>query len=123
MPRPVHFEIFADDPERATSFYETVFGWQIKKWEGPQDYWLITTGEKEEPGIDGGLAKNQHPGAAKTTNTIGVDSVDDFTTKVTDAGGTIIMPKMAIPGIGYLAYCTDTVGNDFGLMEADSSAK
>jgi len=45
MPRVVHFEIHADDPQRAANFYQGVFGWDIKKWEGPEDYWLVTTGK------------------------------------------------------------------------------
>jgi predicted enzyme related to lactoylglutathione lyase len=52
-----------------------------------------------------------------------VASVDDFTKKVVDAGGTVIVPKQAVPGQGYLAYCTDTEGNVFGVMEMDPSAK
>lgn len=44
MARIVHFEIPADDPERAIKFYEDVFGWEVQKWEGPFDYWLVTTG-------------------------------------------------------------------------------
>ena len=57
MPRVTHFEIPADDPERAADFYRKVFGWEIKKWDGPVDYWLVTTGSADEPGIDGGIAK------------------------------------------------------------------
>ena len=64
MPRVVHFEIHADDPERAVNFYQDVFGWQIVKWEGPQDYWLITTGPDDEPGINGGLMKRSDPSAS-----------------------------------------------------------
>ena len=45
MPRPVHFEIPAENPERAMQFYSTVFGWKFSKWEGPMDYWMITTGD------------------------------------------------------------------------------
>ena len=55
MPRVVHFEISADKPERATEFYKKVFGWNIQKWDGPQPYWLVATGSKSEPGIDGGI--------------------------------------------------------------------
>jgi len=53
MPRPTHFEIPSDNPERAISFYEAVFGWKFQKWEGPMPYWLITTGPDSEPGING----------------------------------------------------------------------
>ena len=52
MKRIVHFDISADDPERAIKFYTNVFGWSIQKWDGPMDYWLVTTGPKDEPGID-----------------------------------------------------------------------
>ena len=45
MPRVVHFEITAEDPDRAAGFYSQVFGWELTKWEGPMEYWLITTGK------------------------------------------------------------------------------
>jgi predicted enzyme related to lactoylglutathione lyase len=50
MNRPVHFEIHAEDPERAASFYSELFGWKITKWDGPVDYWLVSTGS-DTPGI------------------------------------------------------------------------
>ena len=55
MPRVVHFEIHADQPERAVRFYKELFDWQFHKWEGPMDYWLIVTGPDGQPGINGGL--------------------------------------------------------------------
>ena len=122
MPRVVHFELGADDTERAIKFYEDVFKWQIVKWDGPMDYWMIMTGTEGEPGIDGGLAKRQQPDE-HTKNTIGVESVDAYVEKVLAGGGTVVIPKHAIPGIGYAAYCADTEGNVFGLMEEDQSAK
>lgn len=122
MPRVVHFEIFVENPERSTKFYSDVFGWKIKKWEGPIDYWLITTGPDEQSGINGGIAKRDNP-SQSTINTIDVPSVDDFTDKITKAGGKIITPKMAIPGVGYMAYCQDTEGNTFGIMQEDPSAQ
>ncbi len=122
MLRVTHFEINVDDPERAIKFYTDAFGWEIKKWEGPMDYWLIMTGPKDQPGIDGGLMKREHPGAS-TTNTIDVPSVDEFIAKITEAGGKIVAPKQSIPGVGYFAYCQDTEGNTFGIMEEDTSAK
>jgi uncharacterized protein len=122
MPRVVHFEINADQPERAVGFYSQVFGWNAHKWEGPQEYWLVTTGENSQPGINGGLLRRRDP-SATTVNTIDVPSVDDYLAKITQAGGRVALPKMAIPGVGYLAYCIDTEGNTFGIMQADTSAK
>lgn len=122
MPRVVHFELAADDPERAVQFYRTVFGWEIEKWTGPMDYWLIMTGPEGEPGIDGGLGKRDDPGR-HTTNTIEVDSVDEYVEKVVANGGKVVVPKHAVPGVGYMAYCADTEGNVFGIMTSDPAAQ
>jgi predicted enzyme related to lactoylglutathione lyase len=121
MPRIVHFEIPTDDPERASKFYNQVFDWNINKWDGPQDYWLAETGTNGEPGINGGLMR-RIPEFPTVTNTIGVDSVDEYTRKITENGGTIVAPKMPIPGMGWLAYFKDTEGNTFGIMQPDSEA-
>jgi len=43
MPRVVHFEIPATDPERAAAFYKKTFGWKFEKWPGPMDYWMVNT--------------------------------------------------------------------------------
>ncbi len=122
MPRPIHFDIAADDPDRAMKFYKGVFGWKFNKWDGPLDYWLVTTGEKDEPGIDGGISRRnkQMPGVM---NTIGVPSVDRYMKKIEAKGGKILMPKMAIPGIGWFATCQDTEGNVFGIIQEDTEAK
>ena len=57
MPRVVHFEIHAEDPERAVAFYTRVFDWQFSKWDGPMPYWLIKTGPDDQRGINGGLLR------------------------------------------------------------------
>jgi predicted enzyme related to lactoylglutathione lyase len=124
MARVVHFEITADNPERAAKFYEEVFGWGAMKWEGPQEYWLITTGNEKDPGIDGGLARREDsPLAQPVTNTIDVADVDEAVHAVEANGGEILVPKGAVPGVGWLSYFKDTEGNIFGMMEADESAK
>ncbi len=122
LPRVIHFEIDAKKPERAIKFYEKVFDWKIEKWKGPIDYWLIMTGKEKEPGIDGGLAKRTEA-EPSTVNTIDVPSVDEFAKTIEKAGGKVVMPKTVVPGVGYMAYCADTEGNVFGIMEENSSAK
>lgn len=121
MPRPVHFEIPADDPARAIAFYAAVFGWKFSKWEGPMPYWLITTGEAGEPGINGGLMPRRHPDQP-CVNTIGVADLDASTALVERSGGQVVVPKMAVPGIGWLAYCKDTEGHIFGMIQPDMAA-
>lgn len=123
MPRPVHFEFSADDPDRLADYYREVLGWKITKWEGPMDYWLIETGEEGEVGIDGGFGKRDDKTPPGTVNTIDVPNLDEFMERATAAGGKIIAPKMAVPGVGWMCYIEDPEGNVFGLMESDKNAK
>jgi hypothetical protein len=120
--RPVHFELGVVDPERAVKFYETAFGWQSRKWDGPMPYWMVTTGSGGEPGINGGILIHQDK-QPRTVNTIGVSDVDEAAAKVVAAGGQVVAPKMPIPGVGWLAYCLDTEGNLFGIHHPDPAAQ
>ncbi|MCX6030964.1 MAG: VOC family protein [Chloroflexi bacterium] len=121
MARIVHFEFPADQPERAVKFYEGVFGWKIAAWPSMPEYFLITTGEKGEPGIDGAITQRGAP-VTGTVNTVSVTSVDETVAGVLAHGGTVVMPKMPVPGVGQLAYCADTEGNVFGIMQFDPNA-
>jgi predicted enzyme related to lactoylglutathione lyase len=117
MPRPIHFEIPADDPERAVKFYEQVFGWKFKKWDGPQEYWLVTTGESPH-GINGGLMRRTPPFSG-TINIVDVSSADEAIEKIEGHGGKTIVPKMSIPGVGIVAYFQDTEGTMFGIIQPE----
>jgi hypothetical protein len=129
MNRVIHFEIHAGDPERAIRFYKALFGWTFSKWEGPMLYWLIMTGPKDSPGIDGGLLPRQGPPPAEGQPvsgfvcTVEVVSVDDIVAKAMTTGGTVALPKMPIPGVGWLAYLKDTEGNILGVMQSDPNAR
>ncbi len=126
MPRVVHFEIHAGDPQRAVNFYQKVFAWKFQKWEGPMEYWLVTTGPDDQPGINGGLLqrRGEIDGEAVIAYvcTVDVASVDDSTVTVQANGGQVVVPKMPIPGLGWLVYCKDTEGNIFGMMQSDPKA-
>jgi predicted enzyme related to lactoylglutathione lyase len=121
MNRVTHFDLYADDPERAADFYRTVFSWKTEKWTGGMDYWLITTGPDDEPGINGGLGKRRDL-ADRTTNTVEVASLHETESKIKAAGGKVLEPRMLIPGVGWFALCADTEGNRFGLMQSDAQA-
>lgn len=122
MSRVVHFEISAEKPEELISFYKNTFNWRFEKWEGPMVYWIIMTGDEKTPGIDGGLKKRDEMGT-NTVNTIDVVSIDESIEKVRKNGGEIIVPKMAVPGVGWFACFKDPQGNVFGIMQSDKSAK
>lgn len=120
MPRPIHFEIPVSDPDKAIEFYNSVFGWTFRQW-GEEKYWLVTTGPEGEPGINGGLLLRRAPDHPQV-NTIGVADVGAALESVVAAGGSIAVPRMAIPGVGWLAYGKDPDGNIFGMMQPDAGA-
>ena len=126
MNRVVHFEIHAENLKRAARFYEELFGWKFDRWM-PEEYWLITTGPLSEPGINGGLFKRR--GTVEGSSviayvcTIQVASVDDSIERAAALGGANVVPKKAMPGVGWLAYSKDTEGNIFGMMQNDPEAK
>ena len=121
MGRVSHFEITADDPERAAAFYRKAFGWEFNDWGGPFKYLLATTGPKDEVGIDGAIMP-RHQTKQAVINTITVDKWEAGAQAVKAAGGTVLSDKDAIPGQGYFAYCRDTEGNVFGIFEANAAA-
>jgi len=122
VPKVIHFEIPAEKPERAVKFYQKVFGWKFDKYPGPMNYWLVKAGEDKEVGINGAITEKGDFVNA-TTNTISVASYEDTVKQIKNAGGTVLMPKTAVPGVGYMSYCKDTEGNVFGIMQTDPKAK
>lgn len=116
MSRVVHFEINADEPERAVKFYYNAFGWEIQKHNGPFDYWLAKTGDENQMGINGAIMKREEPGAS-VFNTIAVSNIDESLEKVLSAGGEAVTPPMEIPGVGMFAYIKDTEGNKVGILQ------
>jgi predicted enzyme related to lactoylglutathione lyase len=121
MPRVVHFEIPADNPDRAVKFYTEVFNWKIVKWTGPLQYWLVTTGNKEAPGIDGAIMERGQERCI--IDTIDVPAMDEYIKKIQARGGKTLQPITTIPGVGHFAYFQDTEGNKLGIMQSDMSAK
>lgn len=133
MNRITHFEIQADDLERAAKFYTDVFGWEIKKWENSSmDYWMIMTASMDstEPGINGGLMKRPCPlpdikivkeqnafGTNAFTCTVQVDDYDAYAAKIIAAGGKEAMAKFNIADMAWQGYYVDTERNVFGLHQ------
>ena len=128
----VHFEIPADDPERAAKFYRELFGWKIDKFEGSADknmpeYWMVSTvptdgkGMPTRPGVNGGLMKRMAPGQ-QPVNYISVDSVDEYAKKAERLGAKVVVPKMPVPGMGWFAQLNDPEGNLIAIWQTDDNA-
>ncbi|MCB9993797.1 MAG: VOC family protein [Hyphomicrobiaceae bacterium] len=125
MGRVVHFEIHADDPQRAIAFYETVFGWTFQEFV-PGYYWLATTGPDDKPGINGGLVPRK---AGQTGSmvaayicTIEVDDIDMTIERFRKEGGVEAVARHAIPSLGWQFYGKDPEGNIVGVHQPDPSA-
>jgi uncharacterized protein len=124
----VHFEIPADNPERAAEFYRELFGWEINRWEGSGDqgfeYWMVKTvptdseGHPSRQGVNGGLMRRMYPGQPPV-NYILVESVDEFVPKAERLGAKVMMEKTPVPGMGWFAQLTDPEGNVIAIWEAD----
>ena len=130
MARVMHFEIQADDVERAKAFYAAAFDWTFQDWSGPtgSTYWGIVTGPDDQPGINGGLLPRPAPAPApqQGTNafvcTVVVDDYDAAERRILDAGGQIALAKMALVGMAWQGYYLDSEGNTFGIHQPDPNA-
>ena len=129
MNRVVHFEIQVDSPERAIKFYSDVFGWRFERW-GEQKYWMLMTADKDskELGINGGLLPRptkmppKECGANSFVCTVLVQNFDETARKIHGAGGSVSMPKFALPKMAWQGYYLDTEGNTFGIHQPDENA-
>lgn len=126
----VHFEIQADDLDRARAFYAKAFGWTFEDWTAVtgSPYWGIGTGEGE-PGIGGGLLQRPAPAPApgQGTNayvcTVAVDDYDATEARILAAGGQVALPKQALTGMAWQGYYLDPEGNTFGIHQPDPEAR
>lgn len=126
MNRVVHFEIHANDIQRAVNFYKKIFGWSFEEWKGGEsEYWMVMTAPKDskEAGINGGLlikgGKEAGEGAGPNAYvcTIQVEDYDKTAAMIESEGGVCQMPKFDIAGMAWQGYYKDTEGNIFGIHQ------
>ncbi|MEO6200595.1 MAG: VOC family protein [Cryobacterium sp.] len=120
--RVVHFEVPADDVERAAEFYRAAFGWDINPVP-EMDYVMLLSTPSDEQGmpleagsINGGVFKRDAPRPTPIV-TIDVADLDQALEKVKGLGGTIVLPREAAGDMGFVAYFTDSEGNLMGLWQ------
>jgi hypothetical protein len=116
----VHFEIPADDVQRAREFYRSLLGWEAEAAPGFPDYYTFDTSDGQQ--VQGGAIQARQPGITAPVNYISVESVADKVERIRELKGEILMDKSPVPGMGWLAIFRDTEGNMFGLWEMDPNA-
>lgn len=122
MDKVVHFEIPADDLERAKKFYSGAFGRGLQDY--PEMNYVIATTmptdenriPKESGAINGGMMKRNQTVTAPSF-AIDVVNLDAAIEKVKAAGGTMLGDKITVGTMGFMAYFKDTEGNVLSLWE------
>jgi len=125
--KPTYFDLTVSNLEDARRFFKRVLGWRFEKFPMPYKYYRIWTGDPDEQGIDGGIGEIKDApiagGKPMTLVTTPVLNLDETINLVVENGGSIVEPKIAIPGIGWFATCAEPGGLKFGIIQADPSAK
>ena len=119
----VHFEIPADDFDRAQKFYTDAFGWNLQHMPEMQ-YTIVSTtavneqGMPSDPGaINGGMMKREEP-LSTPVLTVDVDDIDAALQKVESLGGSTVVGKQAVGDMGFAAYFRDSEGNLMGMWQS-----
>ncbi len=130
MSRVVHFEIQADDVERAKSFYAAVFDWSFQDYGEVtgSTYWGIVTGPEDQMGINGGLLQRPAPAPAPQQGPTPSCApwVSVTTTRPSGASSPPAArsrcPRWHSPAWRG-RYYLDTEGNTFGIHQPDPEAR
>ena len=116
MGKVQHFELPADDVERAQAFYAKVFGWTYEDY-GPDMAMVDAAGAEGETGVIGGdIFKRETPGDVPTV-VLTVDSIEDSLSAIEAAGGSRAGDIQSIPEMGRFAYFIDPEGNRIGVWD------
>jgi uncharacterized protein len=129
----VHFELYADEPERLAKFYGSLFDWKIEKTDAAAgvDYRMVRTVDTDDQGrptgstagINGGIAKRPPGFTGQVVNYVGVDSLDGALERAQKLGAKVSRGRSAVPSMGWFAILSDPEGNPFALWQNDKSAR
>ena len=113
----VHFEIPANDVERQKQFYSECFGWKFQQAKIPgMEYWMISTGPRNSS-VGGGMYKKMAPNEMPR-NYVNVGDIDSAIQTFRNAGGSEIMGKQEVPGMGWTFIGSDPEGNAVGIWQS-----
>ena len=125
----VHFEIYANDPDKLGKFYTSLFDWAIEPVPG-MDYWMVKTVDTDAKGmpsqaggINGGMLKRPAGYEGGGINYVNVESLEAATARAKKLGATVMKEKTAVPGMGWFAILSDPEGNPFAIWQMDPKAK
>jgi hypothetical protein len=107
-------QLNTNDPERASEFYSTLFGWRIEAQPSTEiRYWGIFNGDA----LNGGMMQlpDDAPAPPHWLVYFGIDDIEAAARQIGESGGTVIVPRMEVPG-GEIVVAQDPQGAVFGLF-------
>ncbi|MFE9500639.1 VOC family protein [Streptomyces collinus] len=114
MPRLVHFEIPAQDPEGLAGFYRSTLGWSATPFAPLGEYMIIRANNSHE--INGGIAHSSTLPSGKGLNIFEVEDIEAVADIAIGNGGKLVQPMHIVPTVGWRAYLADPQGNTFGII-------
>lgn len=124
-----HFEIHANDVERAKAFYAGLFGWSFSPMEGAEavEYHLADGPQLSDSltvGMMRRMGDSPEAGAPVRggTMTFEVADCDDRYAWALNNGGAEALPPADYPGVGRAAYVEDGEGNIVGFVTPEQGA-
>lgn len=114
---PCWVDLSTTDQQAATTFYGSLFGWDIiDSGEEMGHYGMGTLAGQAVAGI-----MQQQPdqeGPAAWTTYLASDDADRTCAAITAHGGTVLMPTMEVGDVGRMALAQDPTGVFFGIWQA-----
>ncbi|MEU8612025.1 VOC family protein [Actinoplanes sp. NPDC048791] len=118
----VHFELPADDLDRAGTFYAEAFGWKFTGQGVPGTATVTTApsndyGRPTEPGTINGGATVRGGAVSTPVVTVEVADIDQALARVEELGGKRVQDRTPVGTYGFVGYFTDPEGNTVGLWQ------
>lgn len=109
-----HIDLPSDDLARAKRFYAELFGWEIAQLPQFPDYELFRTGPGD---VGGAIGLRGETAPARPRIYITVDSIELALARTKELGGSVVVEKTEVPGMGWFAAINDSEGSEIGLWE------
>ena len=110
-----HVDIPSDDLGRATRFYSELFGWQMRSMPEFPNYEMFQSGPED---VGGGIGLRGETAPVNPRIYVTVDSIDDALARVEGLGGSVVVEKTQVPGMGWYAAIDDSEGSEIGIWES-----
>ncbi len=116
---PCWIDTSQPDPDAAVAFYGGLFGWEFEDMmpPGSESKYFIARLRGGEVAAVGSIPESA-PRVAMWDTYVSVDSADETTAKVREAGGGVVKEPFDVMGVGRMALLSDPEGAAFCVWQA-----